>query len=234
MVLQGEVAELGVGHLVPGQRRGDRGVGHRPHRVGGRHGAVLGVLVVVDEDAVALLLPPLAGGDVGRAPLDLAGHGQGGAAHLGEAPARARSARRRGSRASRRSSASRPGRGRPARRGTTSATPPDIGPRHAGTGIEVDPQLIGVVEVVGAHGVRVEVDAAQVDDPGQRGAVGDHHLVGGAARWKGQLDGARRSSGTDFGARFWKNASPVMPSTKRFSAIGRSRTPRSAPSATAR
>jgi hypothetical protein len=36
-----------------------------PHRVGRGDGAVLGVLVVVDEDAVALLLPPLAGREAG-------------------------------------------------------------------------------------------------------------------------------------------------------------------------
>ena len=44
----------------------------------------------------------------------------------------------------------------------------------------------------------------------------------------------RTYGGTDFGARFWKNACPAAPSTKRFSAIGRSMTPRRAPSATAR
>ena len=51
-------------HLVPGQRRGDARVGQRPDGVGLRHRPVLGVLVVVEEDAVALLLPPLRGGEV--------------------------------------------------------------------------------------------------------------------------------------------------------------------------
>ena len=46
--------------LVPGERRGHARVRRRPHRIGRGDGAVLGVLVVVDEDAVALLLPPLA------------------------------------------------------------------------------------------------------------------------------------------------------------------------------
>jgi len=40
--------------------------------------------------------------------------------------------------------------------------------------------------------------------------------------------------GTEAGARFWKNASPAAPFTKRLSAIGRSITPRKAPGATAR
>ena len=41
------------------ERRRDARVGERPHRVGRAGRAVLGVLVVVEEDAVALLLPPL-------------------------------------------------------------------------------------------------------------------------------------------------------------------------------
>ncbi|PQM46217.1 hypothetical protein C1Y40_03621 [Mycobacterium talmoniae] len=41
-------------------------------------------------------------------------------------------------------------------------------------------------------------------------------------------------SGRLAGARFWKIASASMPLTKRFRIIGRSATPRSAPSATAR
>ena len=44
----------------------------------------------------------------------------------------------------------------------------------------------------------------------------------------------RTYSGTEAGARFWKKASPVAPFTNRFKAIGRSITPPSAPSATAR
>ena len=60
------------GDLLPGERRRDAGVGRGPHRVGGRDGAVLRVLVVVDEDAVPLLLPPLARRERRRAPLDLA------------------------------------------------------------------------------------------------------------------------------------------------------------------
>ncbi len=43
----------------------------------------------------------------------------------------------------------------------------------------------------------------------------------------------RTYSGRFSGARFWKKAWPSAPSTKRFIAIGRSRTPRRAPSATA-
>ena len=42
------------------QRRRHPGVGRGPHRVGRRHRAVLGVLVEVDEHALAFLLPPSA------------------------------------------------------------------------------------------------------------------------------------------------------------------------------
>ena len=62
---QGEVLHLDVGDLVPAQRHRDPRIGRRPDRVGGRHRPVLGVLVVVEEHAVALLLPPLAGRDRG-------------------------------------------------------------------------------------------------------------------------------------------------------------------------
>src|SRR5690606_28458033 len=46
------------------------------------------VLVVVEEDAVALFLPPLARGDLRRAALDLAGEREGGASDLIERPSR--------------------------------------------------------------------------------------------------------------------------------------------------
>ena len=53
--------------LVPRQRRRDACVRQRPDGVGRRDRPVLGVLVVVEEDAVTLLLPPLRGREV-RAP----------------------------------------------------------------------------------------------------------------------------------------------------------------------
>ena len=78
-----EVLGLDLGELVPRHGRGDRRARLRPHAVGRGDGAVAGVLVVVDEDALAaLLLPPLRG-HLGRA---------------GAAPARARRRSRRGGR----------------------------------------------------------------------------------------------------------------------------------------
>ena len=91
--VEAQVARLDVGDLVPGQRAGHARVGRRAHRVGGRDRAVARVLVVVDEHAVALLLPPLAGRQLGCAALDLARQRERGAAHGRRSRARARRAR---------------------------------------------------------------------------------------------------------------------------------------------
>ena len=57
----------------------------------------------------------------------------------------------------------------------------DLGPLDARHRVEVDPQLVGMVEVLGPDRVRVQVDAAEVGDPGEAGRVVDHDLVGGPA-----------------------------------------------------
>lgn len=67
---EGEVRGFAGHHLVPRKRCGDAGIGQRAHRVGRAGGAVLRVLVVVEEDAVALLLPPLRAGKLRDAALD--------------------------------------------------------------------------------------------------------------------------------------------------------------------
>src|SRR3954468_5994614 len=72
--------------LVPGDRRRDTRVGRRADGIRRRDRPVLRVLVVVEEDAVALLLPPLAGRDGGLATLDLARNGDRRAPHLTERP----------------------------------------------------------------------------------------------------------------------------------------------------
>ena len=58
----------------------------------------------------------------------------------------------------------------------------------AGDRVEVDAQLVGMIEVVGAHGVRVQVDAAEVDDPRELRRVAHDDLVRGPARRERQLD----------------------------------------------
>ena len=175
-------------HLRPGQRRGHPGVSDRADGVGGRDRAVLGVLVVVHEDAVPLFFPPLGRGQVGRPPLDLPRHRHGRAAHVAERPARldpgvdVHAARPGGLRPA----------GQPEIRQHVSGHHghvPDLRPFHAGHGIQVDSELVRVVHVGRADRMRVQVDAAEVDHPGQRGLVRDHHLVRGAAGGKAELDG---------------------------------------------
>ena len=65
----------------------------------------------------------------------------------------------------------------------------DLRPRHARHRVEVDPQLVGMVEVVGADRVRVEVEAAEVGDPGEARRGVEHDLVGRPARGERQRRG---------------------------------------------
>ncbi len=58
----------------------------------------------------------------------------------------------------------------------------DLAPIHAGHRVQVDAQFVGVVEVVGAHRVGVEVDTTQVDRPDQPGGVSDDGFFGRRAR----------------------------------------------------
>ena len=59
-------------------------------------------------------------------------------------------------------------------------------PGHPGHGIQVHAQLVGVIEILGPDRVRVEVDAAEVADPGEARGVIDDDLVGGPAGREGQ------------------------------------------------
>ena len=176
----GEGRGLAVGDLVPPQRRRHPRVRRGPHRVGRRDRAVFGVLVEVDEHPFAFLLPPAAGGQLGRASLHLARDGLRGQPHLAKRPVR--------SDARVDVEAARPGRLRP--RGQPVVLEhlaghqrdvDDLPPGHPGHRVEVDAQFVGMVEVVGEHRMRVEVDAAQVDRPGQAGRVMDDGLFGRGA-----------------------------------------------------
>ena len=184
----GVVRRIAGGHFRPGQRRGYPGVRDRADGIGGSDRAVLGVLVVVHEDAVPLFLPPLGRGQLGCPPLDLPRHRDGGAAHLAELPARLDPGVD--------VDAARPGGLRPAGQPEIrqhipghQGHVPDLRPFDARHRVQVDPELVRVVQVVGAHRMRVQVDAAEVDHPRQRGLVGDHHLVRGAAGGEPELDG---------------------------------------------
>ena len=195
---EGEVARLRVRDLLPGKRRRHGGGLGRSHRVRRGDGAVLRILVVVDEDAVALFLPPLAARDGRRA------------AHF----ARERRAARRTSsklqRFSMRTYTCRP------RLPDVLASPPgqvikvgehlcnlaDLRPFDAGHRIEVDAQLVGMLEVLGAHRMRVQLEAGEVRHPAR--AAASRGTTSSAAR----PDGKRSSTtsiqaGRACGARFW-------------------------------
>ena len=84
----------------------------------------------------------------------------------------------------------------------TTSTRADLGPLHARHRIEVDAQLVGMLEVLGAHRVRVQLQAGEVREPGERRGVARHDLLGRAP------DGKRSSTvsiqgGRLLGARFW-------------------------------
>lgn len=125
---------------------------------------------------MALLLPPLARRDLGRAPLDLARERERGAPDDLEGPARLD--------AHPDVDASRAARLRPADEAHVGEhvarhqrDVDDLLPRYARDGIEVDAELVRVVHVLGPHGVRVEVDAAEVDHPRELRHVAHDDLV---------------------------------------------------------
>ena len=224
---------LDVGHLVPAQRHRDARVGQRPDRVGRRDRPVLGVLVVVEEDAVALLLPPLA-------------RWRSSGARRSTSRASASAARRTSGyvqRGSMRTLMWMPREpevfGQPTSPTASSASCATsatsricdhVDARHR---VEVDAQLVGMVEVVGADRVRVEVDAAEVDDPGEPAASSS--TISSAVRPDGKRQ-RRRSEpvGPVLRRALLEERLAAAPLTKRFRAIGRPPAPRSAPSATAR
>ena len=71
---------------------------------------------------------------------------------------------------------------------TTPATSRTCGHSTPGTGIEIDAHLVGVIEVLGAHRVRMQLEARQVGHPDQRGGITRHDFLGRAAGRKRQLD----------------------------------------------
>ena len=185
----GEVGGVAGGDFVPMEGRGDAGIGQGANGVGGAGGAVLGVLVVVEEDAVAFFFPPLGTGEGGDAALDGAGEGDGGAADLGEGPA------------GRKADVDVHAAGAAGFRPTGEADfgeegadfegdGEDVGPGDAGAGVKVDAEFVGMVEVGGADGMWVKFEATEVGDPGETGGIVDDDFLGGAAGGEGEGDGA--------------------------------------------
>ena len=170
---------------MPVKRSRDTRIGQRAHGIRGARRPILGVLVVVEKHAVTLLLPPFRTGQGGHPPLDCTRQRERRAAHFAEGPARldphihmhpARAA----------------GFGPAAKahfleqRLHFESDRAHVRPTHAGSRIEIDPQLVGMIEIAGAHRVRMQLDAAQIDDPRQPRRIIDHNFFRRAAGRKGQ------------------------------------------------
>jgi hypothetical protein len=174
--------------FVPRHGRRDARVDLRADRVRTRHGPILRVLVVIEKDAVPFFLPPLARRDRRRAPLDLAREREGRASNLRKLPSpfdphvHMDAARSRCLRPSDETEV-REGLAHDAR------DRDDLRPLHAGNGVEVDPQFVGVLEVVGAHRMRVQFDATEVRHPHERGGIARDDFERGATRGEREFDG---------------------------------------------
>ena len=57
----------------------------------------------------------------------------------------------------------------------------DALPINAGTRIEVNAKLVGMVEIEGAYRMRMKFDAAEVNNPRKASPVVDHKFLGGTA-----------------------------------------------------
>ena len=178
----GEVVGLHVGQLFPGQRCRHGRAGLRPHAVGRGDRPIARVLVVVDEDALAsLLLPPLRGHLSGQAPLQFAPERDRRVADVGERPPRldahvdvhAAAAGGLGEAGVAELVEQRVCLGRDAHRVV------EVGPRLR---VEVDPQLVGVIDILAAHGPGMEGDGAHLRGPADDRQLGRTHLVGVTAR----------------------------------------------------
>ena len=148
-----------------------------------------------------LFLPPLARRQAGRAPLDLARERERRPAHLVERPAPldahvdVHAARARGLRPADEAEVVQ-------RRVHDARDLAHLRPRDAGHRIEIDAQLVGMIEIVGAHRVRMQLEAREVRHPRERRRVARHDLLRGAAGRKVQRTRPRSTSGRDCGARF--------------------------------
>ena len=84
--LQVEILRLALSNFAPGQGRGYARIRLWPHRVSARDCPILRVLVVIEEDAMPLFLPPFARRQRWRTPLDFSSEGQRRTADLAKRP----------------------------------------------------------------------------------------------------------------------------------------------------
>lgn len=160
------------------------------YRIGGGDGAVPGRLVVVHEDLFApLLLPPGRGHPVGHPALQFTPGRDGGAAHLGEGPARC-------DRHEDVQAAPAGGLGPAAQVPVlVEHLAQFVGGAHGvlvvrtGLRVEVDAEFVRAVDVVAAHRPRVEGERAVLRGPEHGRHLGGAHLVGTAPAGEGDVGG---------------------------------------------
>ena len=80
--------------------------------------------------------------------------------------------------------------------------PAKLIPAHARHRIEIDPQLVRVIEIVGTDRMRVEFEAGEVRHPGQPCRITRHDFLRGATGREAQRDDVD-PGGREVGARFW-------------------------------
>ena len=223
-----EVLGRDLGELVPRHRRGDRRARLRPHAVGRGDRAIAGVLVVVDEDALAaLLLPPLGRHLARQAPLELAPEGDRGVADVGERPARldpdvdVDAAASRGLREAGVAELVQ-------QRARLGGDAHGVGEVRARLRVEVDAQLVGMVDVVAANRPRMKRDRAHLGRPADDGHLRGADLVRVAARRELDPRGLARSPEPRAGCASGRRR------RRRPSRASRGRCPGARPSASAR
>jgi len=193
----GKIGGIASGDFTPVQRSRHAGVGKGARSMRASR-SILRVLVVVEEYAVPFLFPPLRACKRWRATLD--------------GPRQCEAARRTSLNVQRvgfaRSHAfpRSAGLGQPvspissSRAFTSNATVrTSSSPRR--DRIEVDAQFVRMVQISGAHGMRMQLDTSQIDDPSETSGVVNDNLLCRAPRWKRQRH-CSQPRGRSEGARF--------------------------------
>ena len=118
---------------------------------------------------------------------------------------------------------------------TTSRDLADLRPLDAGHRIEIDAQLVGMIEIVGAHRMRMQLEAGEVGHPRERRRIARHDFLRACGRRESAASTTSIHGGRD--SRRALLEEELAADAVRDSAPARSagrRRPRSAPSATAR
>src|SRR5690606_3655500 len=63
-----------------------------------------------------------------------------------------------------------------------------LGPLDARHGIEIDPQLVRMLEILGANRMRMQLEACEIREPDERGRITRHDLLRRASGREAQLD----------------------------------------------